>query len=464
MRRPPPPLPRVPAAAAIALVLVAAIAVVAAGGRPPTPTPTPTATAAAFVRPPPGRPGAGLVPPPPRLRRRIVPSTAAASTAAATRAAAGRRARSIPRPSSLRAVAPDGRSDGAAPAASAANRPATTPSQPPFSLPTALFLAGLSFDAYVEPPPDSSRWERGSSGLNVAFLSPVYTRSLYKGIVEVRPLRATDLPDEDDGAERLMTGSGVDAAVLVPTEDVKKLEKERYHDGILDLAGCAHIGRSSTAWSHVDGSKAEQNKAREGSGAYHVKSSWGRGGQAVWEDDPPFYLYVQDPKTARLVFTLFDEDVVGGGQSIGSAHRRLTELIPGAAEAGDDAVGVLKAKVIDQLKKSGRLREAIKITTNPGTGEEETTVDEDVILEAINESYGKSVEASVKMTSKPRKKDKGGQRAMGAAAGAMIAGPAGAAVGGILAGMYEGEVRGKVEAELKYTPIPRGDLKLKERR
>ncbi len=89
-----------------------------------------------------------------------------------------------------------------------ANERRRTPRQAPFSLPAALFLAGLAFDSYVEPPPSSSRWERGSSGLNVAFLSAAYTRSLYRGIVEVTPLRATDLPDADDAAESLMTGGG----------------------------------------------------------------------------------------------------------------------------------------------------------------------------------------------------------------------------------------------------------------
>eukprot|EP00538_Stauroneis_constricta_P013941 CAMPEP_0119568144 /NCGR_PEP_ID=MMETSP1352-20130426/38021_1 /TAXON_ID=265584 /ORGANISM="Stauroneis constricta, Strain CCMP1120" /LENGTH=130 /DNA_ID=CAMNT_0007617491 /DNA_START=107 /DNA_END=496 /DNA_ORIENTATION=- len=49
-----------------------------------------------------------------------------------------------------------------------------------FDLDTALFCAGLAFDAYTEPPPDSSRWERGSKGMNVAFLSNAYTRNLYK--------------------------------------------------------------------------------------------------------------------------------------------------------------------------------------------------------------------------------------------------------------------------------------------
>ena len=34
-----------------------------------------------------------------------------------------------------------------------------------FDLTTALFCGGLAFDAYAEPPPNSSRWERGVSSL-----------------------------------------------------------------------------------------------------------------------------------------------------------------------------------------------------------------------------------------------------------------------------------------------------------
>jgi hypothetical protein len=343
-----------------------------------------------------------------------------------------------------------------------------TPKQPPFNLDTALFLAGLAFDAYTEPPPNSSRWERGSSGLNVAFLSTAYTRSLYKGILEVTPIRASDLPDEDDAAESLITGGGTDAALLVSvvegawTEDVQKLEKEQFHNGVLDLRGCAHVGRSSTAWSNVDEKKAKKNKEKGGSGAYHIKSSWGKGGQAVWEDDPPFYLYVQDPEKARIVFTLFDDDVVGGGSPIGSAHKKLTELLP-STNLGD-TVSMMKDQVIQQLAKSGKLKDAIRVQVNEVTGEEETIIDQDMVMQAINESYGDAGTVSkIKMTSKPRKKDKGGQRAMGIAAGAMIAGPAGAAVGGLLGSIYEGQIRGQVEVKLKYTPIPPGDLRLKER-
>ena len=228
---------------------------------------------------------------------------------------------------------------------------------------------------------------------------------------------------------------------------------------VLDLAGCAHVGRSTTAWSNIDQAKAKRNKASGSSGAYHIKSSWGRGGQAIWEEDPPFYLYVQDPSTARLVFTIFDEDVVGSGQPIGSAHRKLVDLIP-SAKSKD--ITALKSSVIEKLNSTGKLQEAIRIITNED-GEEETIIDQELVQQAINELVSTDTTASIKMTSKPRMKDKGGQRALGMAAGAMVAGPAGAAVGGILASFYEGEVRGRVDVKLKYMPILQEDLKLKPR-
>jgi hypothetical protein len=80
-----------------------------------------------------------------------------------------------------------------------------------FDLGTCLFCAGLAFDAYVEPPENSARWEKGSRGLKVAFCSPAYTRNLYKGLIEIMPIRCTGLPDDDNTAERIMTGKGVDA-------------------------------------------------------------------------------------------------------------------------------------------------------------------------------------------------------------------------------------------------------------
>ena len=90
---------------------------------------------------------------------------------------------------------------------------------------------------------------------------------------------ATDLPDKDDAAKSLMTGGGVDAMLLVSvvkgawTEDVDKLQRERHHDGVLDLAGCGHVGRSWTAWGNVEDRRGKENRRRGGSGAYQVKST-----------------------------------------------------------------------------------------------------------------------------------------------------------------------------------------------
>uniref|UniRef100_A0A7S2IF45 Fungal lipase-type domain-containing protein n=1 Tax=Helicotheca tamesis TaxID=374047 RepID=A0A7S2IF45_9STRA len=310
-----------------------------------------------------------------------------------------------------------------------------------FDLTTALFCGGLAFDAYAEPPPDSSRWEKGSRGLNVAFQSLAYTRSLYKGLIEVTPLKITDLPDEDDTAEGLMTGSGTDAYLLVAVaegrwaEDVQILSKEEFHDGVLSLQGCAHVGRSSTAWSNIDEKKAAHNLKNGKGGAYHIQSSWGKGGQAIFQQEPPFYLYVQDPNDARLVFTVMDDDVLGDGTPIGSTSKRLVDLIPRVDQK--ELVNALKEQVLAQLKEYAV------------SGGEDPLNNINNFPSAVQEWSG-----DLKLTNKPRKKDKGGQVATGAVIGAMVAGPAGAAAGGFLANMYEGQVRGKISAKLRYIPIP----------
>lgn len=159
----------------------------------------------------------------------------------------------------------------------------------PFDLSTALFCGGLAFDAYASPPEDSSRWERGSSGVDVAFQSSAFTRSIYKGLLQVQPIQCSDLPDEDNSAEGLMTGSGVDAYLLVAVaegkwkEDIDIIEKEKYNDGVLALQGCAHVGRSSTAWSNIDEKKAAKNLKEGKGGSYHIKSSWGKGGKVCYK-------------------------------------------------------------------------------------------------------------------------------------------------------------------------------------
>jgi hypothetical protein len=291
-----------------------------------------------------------------------------------------------------------------------------------FDLDTALFCGGLAFDAYAEPPENSSRWERGSSGTNVAFQSTAFTRSIYKALLQVTPIKCVDLPDEDDTAEGLLTGGGTDAYLMVAVaegkwkEDIKIIEKEQYNDGVLALQGCAHVGRSSTAWSNVNENQSKAKLKKGESGAYHIKSGWGKGGQAIWEKDPPFYLYVQEPAAARVVFTVMDDDVVGGGSAIGSTSRKLAEIIPSAKV--DDPVTLLKNEVIARMKRG-----------------ESVEVGEDLVKSVAQEWKG-----SMKLTSKPKKKDKKSQIATGAAAGAMVAGPAGAALGGFIGSIYEGDV------------------------
>ncbi len=236
-----------------------------------------------------------------------------------------------------------------------------------------------------------------------------------------------------------MTGSGTDAYLLVAVaegkwkEDIELIEKEKFNDGVLALKGCAHVGRSSTAWSNVDKKKAERLKKNgKGSGAYHIKSSWGKGGQAHWEGDEPFYLYVQDPADARLVFTVMDDDVVGSGTPIGSTSRKLAQILPAAKVT--DPLEFVKEEVMAKLKR----------------GEEVDMSDTEGLLKSIAQEW----DGSMKLTSKPKKKDKNGQIAAAAAAGAMVAGPAGAAVGGLIGSFYEGEIRGRVDVKVKYMPIP----------
>jgi hypothetical protein len=280
--------------------------------------------------------------------------------------------------------------------------------------------------------------------MNVAFVSNAFTRSLYKGLVEVTPIQITNLPDEQDTAEGLMSGSGTDAYLMVANiegqwkEDIQKLEKETYHDGVLGLLGAAHVGKSRTAWSNVNIHKSKATARKTGQAIpYHVPSSWGKGGQAVFPDEPPFYLYIQDPKTARLVFTVMDADVIGEDDPIGSAHKRLTDLIPFARLSGQEVIDRVKGEILDKIKRG-----------------EVLNLEEESALMLKSEGWT----GKLKLTSKPRKKSKNSQVAMGAAAGAMVAGPMGAAVGGFLGSMYEGEVRGSIELKLRYLPIPPVDV------
>ncbi|KAL7580261.1 hypothetical protein ACA910_012997 [Epithemia clementina (nom. ined.)] len=310
-----------------------------------------------------------------------------------------------------------------------------------FDLSTALFCGGLAFDSYVEPATNSSRWEKGPQGLKVAFVSPAYTRQLYQGIVEVIVKRVTGLPDDENGMERMVSGKGVDAAVLAAavegswTEDIRVLEQEIYHEGVLDLSGAAHVVRTSTAWANIDEKQSLATKKRRGRAApYHIPSSWGKGGQAVWPEENPLYIYVQDPSTVRLVFTVMDENRIGEGVPIGSTYRMLSKLIPEASLSQEELIESLKSDMIDAYKRGeiDLFEDNKRLNMGP-----------------------KPWEGDLKLSSKPRKRDKNSQVLAGAAAGAYFAGPIGAAAGALLASYYEGEIQGTIKLRLRYLPIPK---------
>jgi len=260
-------------------------------------------------------------------------------------------------------------------------------------------------------------------GLNVAFQSDSYTRALYSGLLEVKPLRVVDLPDQDGATEGVLSGSGVDAYLLVAIaegnvkQDLAKL-KESYNSGVLDLTGSAHAGRSETAWSNVQKDVALQNKKKGKSGSYHVKSSWTVGGKGVWEEDPPFYLYISKPQDARVVFTVMDDNVVGENIIIGSTFRKLSDLIPNASKG--DPVEAAKAAIMQKIKK----------------GADPNSITNDDLKDLVVQEW----KGSLPLNIIPKKKDKGGQVAGAMMAGAMVAGPAGAAVGGLIGNLYEGMV------------------------
>jgi len=335
-----------------------------------------------------------------------------------------------------------------------------------FDLTSALFCAGLAFDAYAEPNANSPRWERGSRGTNVAFQSAAFAKCLYRGIVEIVVKNATDLPDEDDNVQSLLSGGGVDPYLLTAvvegdavSSDVQTLA-DRFSGGVVDLQSSAHLARSKTAWSNVNEKQAKNNveKNRQIGGSnystgYYIASSWGRGGQAIWLDEPPLYLYVRDPLQAWVVCTLMDEDLYSTDDVIGSVAMKLSDIFPKATFAKSNAVlvGAAKKVLLDKLKTATATKQ-LDVNTS-------LVLTDNDILNTIVQRW----EGVLPLKSKPKKKDKKGQIALGAAVGAYVAGPAGAAVGGILGSFFEEGVRGKLGLHMRYLPIPTMDLSKRKR-
>ena len=362
-----------------------------------------------------------------------------------------------------------------------------------FDISIALLCGGLAFDAYVEPDNNSSRWERGSSGVNVAFCSVPFTRSLYRGLIEFTLQKITHLPsisENDSTAERIISGDGIDAYVLAAIlegqwkEDIQKIENEPYisPNGMLDITGAAHVSRTSTCWSTITKEKSELSYQKKGIILpYHITAPSTSlldlfdkdkdkklGSQAIWPQsplstEPPIYLYVQDPSRARLVLTVMDDDRIttsigGGGSSsnsntndantngrpVGLTYKKLTELIPQAEWSQTKFIQNMKQRILKEMEQ-----EKSKLLSSSSTSSIE-----DIIHQKVQESMEFVWEDSIPLIRKPRKQDKGNQRWIGAAAGAAIAGPIGAATGAVLANMYESPISGQIHCRIKYTPLP----------
>jgi Lipase (class 3) len=314
-----------------------------------------------------------------------------------------------------------------------------------FDVSTAVLCGGLAFDVYVEPAANSSRWERGSGGLAVAYSSRAFARKLYKGILEIKVDKITGLPEtESNQAERLISGDGVDACLLVAVvegqwkEDVEILEKEQFHEGVLDLTGAAHVSRSTTCWSTVKKPQSDAAERINGKPTpYFVPKTWNRSPQAVWPPNSQrsFYLYVQDPATARIVLTVMDDERLGSGLAVGSTFKRLTDLIPEAGYDPTQFMNSMKDQIVTKLSRGGK-------------------VDPDVIDSFLSnpENLAPKWNGELPLTSKPRKRNKNSQIMAGAAAGAYLAGPVGAAAGAIIANFYEGQIQGRIHLEMSFLP------------
>ena len=299
-----------------------------------------------------------------------------------------------------------------------------------------------------------------SKGMNVAFVSSAYTRNLYKGMVEVTPIECYDLPEEDDTIESVATGDGVDVCLMCAVvegglwkEDLKVLDNNKNHNGVMALSGSAHVGRSRTAWANVSEKKSNKTKRKTGTAIpYHVPKSFFTPSRAVWpENERPFYLYVQDPENVRLVVSMFDDDIVGDGSILSSTSIGLKKIIP---RVGDDLVETIKndlvQKMIAEARSNGASsQEELMAAIDPEKINAQIT---SAIQEVANNDF--KWEGELKMDAKPKLENKNGQMAAGAAAGAMVAGPLGAAAGAAFGAFYEGQARGVANMRIRYLPVP----------
>jgi hypothetical protein len=271
-----------------------------------------------------------------------------------------------------------------------------------FDYHTALLAAGFSFETYSEPK--ESRWERGSDGCDVAFVSDAFTASIYRGLLEVRLLECKDIQPELDGRERLLSGSGSDVFTLwaiIEDEGDAKTVADRYSQGVLDLQRAAHVGRSSTIWSN----------RKEDNGSY-TPQGWGLG-TYTWANEV-LHLYVRNPEKAVLAVTLMDDEVLKAPDVIGATTVGLGDILDISAETRSPLAFLLSTA---EGANSSEWEGWLPIKTRP-----------------------------------PQNKD--GQIAAAALMGGILGGPPGAMAAATLGALWEPQVQGQVRFRAKYLPLP----------
>ena len=162
-----------------------------------------------------------------------------------------------------------------------------------FGLSEAALLAGFAFESYNAPI--GARWERGATGIDVAYASPGFVRECVGGALILKVKKATHLPDQKDLPEVALTGSRSDPYVTAAV-----IESMNGRDG-----NATDVARTRTLWR-----KGEKDDV------------------ALW-DNEEHTLFVRDLKTAKLSLCVMDEDVASADDLLGAAVIDLSGLVPG---------------------------------------------------------------------------------------------------------------------------------------
>lgn len=155
-----------------------------------------------------------------------------------------------------------------------------------FDLPLAVILAGYSFETYNEAP--IGKIAIGSDGTRVIFTSSDFIRNIFTGVVMIRLDRGEVVKDyqkEEGLLEVISSGDVVDPYVIMSVQENDKIR-------VIDSA-ISSIQKSTS------------------------KPTWGE----------TFFLYIMDPSTCQLNFTLMDKDYFKSDDIIGYGSFTVADFL-----------------------------------------------------------------------------------------------------------------------------------------